>query len=45
MSSKSSNAYLHIDILNSNIVKNKMISGDKILGYLMSKDEYHDIDS
>ena len=41
-------AYLHngyIDILNSNIVKNKMISGDKIYGYVMSKDEYHDIDS
>lgn len=42
------NAYLHngyIDIFNSNIVKDNKISGDKIYGYLMSKDEYHDIDS
>ena len=39
--------YLHngyIDILNSSIVKLGMISGEKIYPYLMSKNEYHDID-
>ncbi len=39
--------YLHngyIDILNTNIVKEKTISGNKILPYVMSKEEIHDID-
>ena len=39
--------YLHngyIDILNSDIIKNGTISGEKIYQYLMSGDEYHDID-
>ena len=41
-------AYLHngyIDILNTNIVKNKLISGERIYGYVMSTEEYHDIDT
>jgi CMP-N,N'-diacetyllegionaminic acid synthase len=41
-------AYLHngyIDIFNTNIVKDDKISGDNIYGYVMSKNEYHDIDS
>jgi len=40
--------YLHngyIDILNTNIVKNGTISGDNIYPYIMSKNEYHDIDT
>ena len=41
------NTYLHngyIDILNSEIVKKGSVSGGKIFPYLMSGDEYHDID-
>ena len=41
------NTYLHngyIDILNSDIIKNGTISGSKIFPYLMSGNEYHDID-
>ena len=41
-------AYLHngyIDILNTSIVNNKTISGNKIYPYIMSKEEYHDIDT
>ena len=41
------NTYLHngyIDILNTNIVKNGKISGERIYPYLMTGDEYHDID-
>ena len=40
--------YLHngyIDIFNTNIVDEDKISGNKIYGYIMSKSEYHDIDS
>jgi CMP-N,N'-diacetyllegionaminic acid synthase len=40
--------YLHngyIDILNTNIVKNGTISGENIYPYIMSKNEYHDIDT
>ena len=40
--------YLHngyIDILNTSIVNNKTISGNKIYPYIMSKEEYHDIDT
>jgi CMP-N,N'-diacetyllegionaminic acid synthase len=40
--------YLHngyIDILNTNIVKNGTISGGNIYPYIMSKNEYHDIDT
>ena len=40
--------YLHngyIDILNTNIVKNGTISGKNIFPYIMSKNEYHDIDT
>ena len=40
--------YLHngyIDILNTNIVKNGTISGKNIYPYIMSKNEYHDIDT
>ena len=39
--------YLHngyVDILKTSILKNNVISGDKIYGYLMSEDETHDID-
>lgn len=39
--------YLHngyIDILNSDIVLSGKISGERIFPYLMSKNEYHDID-
>jgi CMP-N,N'-diacetyllegionaminic acid synthase len=39
--------YLHngyIDIVNTNIIKNGKISGNKILPFLMSGSEYHDID-
>ena len=42
------NTYLHngyIDILNTEILKKKTISGTKILPYLMDKSEYHDIDT
>ena len=42
------NTYLHngyIDILNTEILKKKTISGTKILPYLMDKNEYHDIDT
>ena len=41
------NTYLHngyIDILNTNIVKDKKISGENIYPYLMTEEEYHDID-
>jgi len=41
-------AYLHngyIDIFNTDIVKYDKISGDNIYGYVMTKNEYHDIDS
>ena len=41
-------AYLHngyIDILNYNIVSKGTISGTKIYPYIMSKNEYHDIDT
>ena len=41
------NTYLHngyIDILNTNIIEKGEISGDKIFPYLMTGDEYHDID-
>tara|TARA_B110000483_G_C18028369_1_gene477767 strand:- start:14 stop:727 length:714 start_codon:yes stop_codon:yes gene_type:complete len=41
-------AYLHngyIDIFNTDIVKYDKISGDNIYGYVMKKNEYHDIDS
>ena len=41
------NTYLHngyIDILNTEIVKTGRISGEKIYPYLMTGDEYHDID-
>ena len=41
------NTYLHngyIDILNTDIVKNGKISGERIYPYLMTGDEYHDID-
>ena len=40
-------AYLHngyIDIFNSNLIKEKKISGENIYGYIMKKNEYHDID-
>jgi CMP-N,N'-diacetyllegionaminic acid synthase len=40
--------YLHngyIDILNTNIVKNGTISGDKIYPYIMNKNEIYDIDT
>ena len=40
--------YLHngyIDILNTNIVKENTISGNKIYPYVMSEDEIHDIDN
>lgn len=40
--------YLHngyIDIFNASLVKNGTISGNKIYPYVMSADEYHDIDS
>lgn len=40
-------AYLHngyIDILNTNIVLNGRISGERIYPFLMCKNEYHDID-
>tara|TARA_B100000795_G_C22605833_1_gene363085 strand:+ start:48 stop:749 length:702 start_codon:yes stop_codon:yes gene_type:complete len=39
--------YLHngyIDILNTDIIKDKKISGENIYPYLMSGNEYHDID-
>lgn len=39
--------YLHngyIDILNTNIIKENTVTGNKILPYLMSEDEIHDID-
>mgnify|MGYP005644939821 CR=1 FL=1 len=42
------NAYLHngyIDILNTNLIKDGIISGEKIYGYVMDRSEYHDIDS
>ena len=41
------NTYLHngyIDILNTEIVSKNKISGERIYPYLMSKDDYHDID-
>ena len=40
--------YLHngyIDILNTSLLKDYSISGDKIIPYVMSPNEYHDIDS
>ena len=40
--------YLHngyIDILNTEILKNNTISGDKIYSYIMNRNEYHDIDT
>lgn len=40
--------YLHngyIDILNTDIVENNTISGDNIFPYVMSKNDYHDIDN
>ena len=40
--------YLHngyIDILNSSIIKNNTVSGDNIFPYVMSKNDYHDIDN
>ena len=42
------NAYLHngyIDILNTELIKKGIISGEKIYGYVMDRSEYHDIDS
>jgi CMP-N,N'-diacetyllegionaminic acid synthase len=41
------NTYLHngyIDILNTDIIENGGISGERIYPYLMTGDEYHDID-
>ena len=40
--------YLHngyIDILNSSLLQNNLISGNNIYGYLMSEEEIHDIDT
>lgn len=42
------NIYLHngyIDILNTNIISNNTISGNNIYPYIMSKNDYHDIDN
>ena len=40
--------YLHngyIDILNTNIIENRTISGDRIYPFVMDKEEIHDIDT